>query len=100
MNVHKDSRIHPALSVYPGALRALFDNPKNTCHFLLCRLKQKLLKTSAILSAMPHGNTVSTAERGSDSAGRSQQENEKGAEKKKLKNSKKNKSVSGDNTLQ
>lgn len=100
MNVHKDSRIHPAISVYPGALWALFDNPKNTCHFLLRTLKQKLLKTFAVLFATSNENRVSIAERGSVFSWQvTTRENEKGAEKKKLKNNGKKKNVSDDNTL-
>lgn len=76
--------------MYPGALWALFDNPKNTCHFLLCTLRQKLLKTFVVLFAMSNENIVSIAERGSVFSWQvTTRENEKGAEKKKLKNNKK-----------
>lgn len=49
----------------PDALWALFDNPKNTCHFLLCTQIWQQLKTFTILFAMSSENIVSIAEEGS-----------------------------------
>lgn len=52
-----------AVSMYPDALWVLFDNLKNTCHFLLCTLIEKEIQTFTILFATSSENILSGAEK-------------------------------------
>jgi hypothetical protein len=63
--------------MYTDALWVLFDNPRNTCHFLLYTLIEKLLKTFTILFAMSSENTMTTSEKDSAQLASHMKESEK-----------------------